>query len=253
MTETHFPLDDSPHFRLLELGEVTSTNDYLRHYRPAEERRLTLATAEHQTAGRGSGRNRWESAPGQNLLFSLLVRPRHIPAHAMFVLSEVMALSIREALNCQLKIKWPNDIYYADRKLCGMLIENDLQGTHVERSILGVGINVNQTQFSPSIPNPISLAQILGHEVERRFVLERVVEHFTRYYDWAEQGRLADIHQLYLDGLYRLGEEHPFRDSSGPFRATIVGVEPTGHLLLADAQGARRRYAFKEVEYVIND
>lgn len=280
MTDKHFCLDDSPWFRMVELDEVTSTNDFLRSYRPlGPERRVTLVTAEYQTAGRGAGQNHWESRRSENLLFSLLVHPRHIPAERMFVLSEVLALAIAASLNPPeggLKIKWPNDIYYGDRKLCGMLIENELRGSVVERSVLGVGINVNQTMFeiahassySPMKENdsavrdespmmggfrgaPISLTQILGYPVERRFVLEQVMEHFTRYYEWTEQGRLDELHEMYLGHLYRKNEPHHFQDKNGEFLGTIIDVEPMGHLIITDETGQNRRYAFKEVEYCV--
>ncbi|MDE5788496.1 MAG: biotin--[acetyl-CoA-carboxylase] ligase [Bacteroidaceae bacterium] len=271
MADIHFCLDDSPWFRMVELDEVTSTNDFLRSYRPVGgERRLTLLTAEHQTAGRGAGTNHWESVRGKNLLFSILVHPRHLLPNHIFVLSELLALAVRQALedflqmerknmqrpdeecnNACLKIKWPNDIYYGDRKICGMLIENELQGQQIERSVMGVGINVNQTGFHSDAPTPISLAQILGHEVEKRFVLEKVVENFVHLYDRTEQKEIEELHQLYLRHLYRMGELHPFRDADGPFRGTIIDVAPTGHLELVDETGVKRRYAFKEVEYVI--
>ena len=176
--DKHFCLDDSPWFRMVELGEVTSTNDFLRGYQPVGgERRITMVTAENQTAGRGAGQNHWESQPGKNLLFSLLVHPRHIPVDRMFVLSEVLALAVRDALNYQLsiinyplKIKWPNDIYYGDRKLCGMLIENELRGNQIERCVMGAGINVNQTEFMfdraqhdglRRMAEPVSMKQII--------------------------------------------------------------------------------------------
>lgn len=262
MTDKHYCLDDSPQFQMLELDEVTSTNDYLHGYRPLQERRITLATAEYQTAGRGSGTNHWESQKGKNLLFSILVHPRHIQPWRMFVLSEVLALSIQEAVNTfvssypsqitpHLQIKWPNDIYHDDQKLCGMLIENDLQGNVVENCIMGVGININQTQFRSDVPNPISLARILGKETERRFVLERVMEYFTRYYEWTEQGRCDELHEMYLAHLYRKDESHRFIDAKGEFKGTIVTVEPTGHLIIVDEKGEKRSYAFKEVEYII--
>lgn len=263
MTETHFQLDDSPWFQMIELDEVTSTNDFLRSYRPVKERRITLVTAEYQSAGRGSGQNHWESERSKNLLFSLLLHPRYIAAEHLFVLSEVLALAIREGLkdfvqgemgqseiNAQFKIKWPNDIYFGDNKICGMLIENDLKGQQLENCVMGIGINVNQTTFLSDAKNPISLAQIIGHEVERRFVLERVMENFTRYYDWAEQGHSTDIHELYLNNLYRKDEKHLFCDEMGDFYGTIIDVEPTGHLIISDAFcNDKRRYAFKEVEY----
>lgn len=259
MTDKHFCLDDSPHFQMLELEEVTSTNDYLHGYHPLQERRMTLVTTENQTAGRGSGSNHWESEKGKNLLFSILVHPRHVEAHRMFVLSEVLALAVREALTSRLppltprhfSIKWPNDIYYDNHKVCGMLIENDLRGTCVDNCIMGVGININQTQFGSNVPNPTSLALILGKEIERRFVLEHVMEYFTRYYEWTEQGRDAELHEMYLHHLYRKGEKHGFTDKNGIFEGTITDVEPTGHLIIRDTKGQDRQYAFKEVQYII--
>mgnify|MGYP002623029918 FL=1 len=253
----HFCLDDSPRFQMIELDQVTSTNDFLRAYRPIKERWLTLVTAEFQTAGRGSGVNHWESERGKNLVFSLLTYPRHVASQDMFMLSEALALAIHEALGTfilqpsSFTIKWPNDIYWNDLKVCGMLIENDLQGAHVERCVMGVGVNINQTEFRSDAPNPISLAQIMGHEVERRFVLEHIMECFTRYYEWTEQGRAAELHTLYLSHLYRKGELHTFHDELGDFRGTIEDVEPTGHLIIADETGRNRRYAFKEVNYIL--
>ena len=260
MTDTHFCLDDSPQFQMIELDEVTSTNDFLRDYRPVQERRMTLVTAEFQTAGRGSGTNRWVSQRGKNLVFSLLTHPRHIEASRMFVLSEALALAIRAAIDVQgsPKIKWPNDIYYGDKKVCGMLIENDLKGSQVERCIMGVGVNVNQTDFGISTPTdekptyrvpPTSLSLIVGHPVERRFVLENIMENFSRYYAWTEQGRGAELHEMYLQHLYRKGEMHRFIDGRGEFRGTITDVESTGHLIIIDEMGQRRCYGFKEVEY----
>ncbi|MBR4757298.1 MAG: biotin--[Bacteroidaceae bacterium] len=257
MNDTHFCLDNSPQFQMLELGEVTSTNDFLRDYHPFREQEITLVTAEYQSIGRGAGTNHWESERGKNLLFSLLVHPRHIAAPDVFLLSEVLALAVRDGLEengngTDFSIKWPNDIYYKGQKICGMLIENELQGKTIERSIMGVGINVNQTQFNSDAPNPISLAQILGTQLERRFVLEDIMKYFTRYYDWTKQGRSEELHQMYLAHLYRKGESHPFHDETGNFYGTIVTVEPTGHLIIRDEEGKQRRYAFKEVEYLIN-
>ena len=263
MTQPHFPLDDSPQFRMVELDETTSTNDFLSHFRPVgPERRLTLVTAEHQTAGRGAGHNRWESEPGKNLLFSLMVHPRHIRPDRIFLLSEVLSLAICEAVGLPLSVKWPNDIYWGNRKLCGMLVENEMRGQLVERSIMGVGINVNQTEFAfdrsrldglRRMAEPVSLAQIMGHPLERRFLLEGVVEHFLRYYAWTEQGRQDELHQMYLSRLYRKDEVHGFVDAEGPFRGTITDVEPGGRLVIIDEAGQSRRYGFKEVEYKIKN
>lgn len=254
--QTHFCLDDSPWFRMIELDSTDSTNQFLQNYQDNPERRITLVSAEYQTAGRGSGTNTWESAQGQNLLFSLLTHPRWQPPTQMYALSEVAALAVCRALDDFVpgfQVKWPNDIYYADTKVVGMLIENKLRGNQIDRCIIGIGLNVNQTRFLSDAPNPCSLALIMGHSVERRFVLERVMEHFTHLYGRLEHGRAEDIHAAYLDKLYRKGEMHTYRDAEGAFRATLTDVLPDGHAVLVDEEGRTRTYAFKEVSYIINN
>lgn len=239
---------------MFELDSIDSTNNFLRHYKAPSERRMVLATAEYQTAGRGSGSNTWESERGKNLLFSLLVHPRWVDAAEMFGLSEVAALAVKEALGEYaggFTVKWPNDIYYGHKKIAGLLIENVLEGHSVGQCVIGVGLNVNQSAFLSDAPNPISLSQILDHEVERRFVLEKVLEHFCHRYDQLEQEGREQIHADYLSCIYRRGEAHTYSDSQGLFQATLQDVELSGHLLLQDKEGRMRRYAFKEVQYII--
>jgi len=249
----------------IKLDEVDSTNNYLRHLDASDNSRMTLVTAEFQTAGRGADTNRWESAKGENLLFSLRVQPSCLPVSRMFAISEATALAVRDSLNAFLpstppkggrgvSIKWPNDIYYGDSKVAGILIENDLQGAQVMRSIIGVGINVNQRRFLSDAPNPRSLADIVGHDVRRRFVLEQFMECFMHYFGQIDTGKekaLDALHEDYKSHLYRRGEEHAYTDKDGTFRATLIDVEPTGHLILQDKEGNKRRYEFKEVKYEI--
>lgn len=252
--ETHFCLDDSPWFQMLEMDSIDSTNNFLRRYDAPMERRVVLATAEFQTAGRGSGTNCWESERGRNLLLSLLLRPTWVDATEMYGLSEIAALAVREALEEYAEgfsVKWPNDIYFGDRKIAGLLIENVLEGHKVGRCVVGVGLNVNQQTFLSDAPNPVSLSQILGREEERRFVLEKVTSHFIHRYDQLQQEGRAEIHADYLSCLYRKGEEHSYSDSKGLFLATLQDVELSGHLILQDREGKMRRYAFKEVQYII--
>ena len=272
--ERHYCLDDSPTFRMLELDEVDSTNRFLKHLDTPGDRRMTLVTAEFQTAGRGAGSNRWESARGENLLLSLRVMPANLPVSRMFAISEATALALKEALDVFLpdnnslpsadangmpalprfSVKWPNDIYFEDSKVSGMLIENDLQGAFVQRSTIGIGINVNQRRFLSDAPNPRSLADIVGHDVERRFVLERFMERFMHYMptlDGGEADALDALHNRYKSCLYRAGEEHEFIDEMGIFCARIIDVEPSGHLVLQDKTGSLRRYEFKEVKFRI--
>ena len=272
--ERHFCLDDSPTFRMLELDEVGSTNNFLKHLDTPGDNRTTLVTAEFQTAGRGAGTNRWESAKGENLLLSLRVMPSNLPVRRMFAISEATALAVKESLPLPppkgrknsksfplgedleeaFTIKWPNDIYFEDSKVAGMLIENDLQGALVRRSVIGIGINVNQRRFLSDAPNPRSLADIVGHDIERRFVLEQFMERFTYYMKLIDDGKddvLDDLHEHYKKHLYRWGKEHEFCDEMGVFCAKIIDIEQSGHLVLQDKEGNRRRYEFKEVKYII--
>ncbi len=237
----------------VELEVTASTNDYLRQNLHLYQGTLTVATAELQTAGRGAT-GRWESAQGENLLFSLLTHPVMLDAADIFLLSQTACLAICKALERYgegVSIKWPNDIYWGDRKLVGILIENELAARKVSDSIVGVGVNVNQRRFPLGLPNPTSLALELGHEVERGEVLEGIVEEFSALYDALRHGKGERIKEEYLSRLYRRGEACLYRDRDGEFRATLLTVETDGHLVLRDGGGTLRRYAFKEVNFII--
>ncbi len=263
--EKQFRPDDSLPCSMIELDEVDSTNSYLRGLDVPCDQRLTLVTADFQTCGRGSGTNRWESEKGKNLLFSLCLMPRRLPVRRMFAISEATALALVTALTSLVEeqapacspsftIKWPNDIYYGDSKVAGMLIENDLQGALVHRSVIGIGLNVNQRRFLSDAPNPRSLADIVGHDLGRRRVLERFMERFAHYTDLLCEGKdsaLDAMHEHYKEHLYRMGEEHKFIDEMGDFCARIVDVMPSGHLVLQDSDGNMRHYEFKQIKYVI--
>ena len=238
----------------IALDETISTNRYARELPEDESHELTLVTAEFQTAGRGAGTNRWESERSQNLLFSLISYPKGLLANQMFALSEVTALAIRDTLSSYtpgFQIKWPNDIYYNDKKISGMLIENDLRGKWVHRSIIGVGVDINQTRFLSDAPNPVSLAQILGKAVERNQVLNSILLQFNHYYGMMEREQFSELHNRYMQHLYRRNALHPYADATGTLQARIIDVEPTGHLVLECQNGEQRRYDFKEVSFLI--
>ena len=238
------------HVRRIVLDEVSSTNTYAKTLSLTDE--WQLVTTEFQTAGRGAGSNSWESEMGRNLLFSLVMCPASLKAQHAFALSEALALAINDALAGyagEIRIKWPNDIYCGQRKMAGILIENDLTGDFVSRSILGVGINVNQTRFVSDAPNPVSLCQIVGAEVNREELLENILRYFSQYYHMAVTDLRDALHRIYVSHLFRLDEEASYSDANGNFRATITGVEPDGRLVLTDTTGRQRRYAFKEIIY----
>ncbi len=236
-------------WKIIHIDETDSTNRWLRAYLQTADddcQRVAVWT-DYQTAGRGCGTNTWESERGQNLLFSLLIHPQSLPANKQFHISMAISLAICEVLDQQIgdvSIKWPNDIYWRNGKLAGILIENQLQGTTIRDSIIGVGINVNQQRFLSNAPNPVSLFQIHGLETSRERLLEDILQAFDRLSD-------QDLKAAYCARLYRRKGFHPYADANGPFMAEIIDVEADGHLCLCDDSGQTRRYAFKEVNFII--
>lgn len=214
----------------------------------------SVVQAAFQTAGRGQEGNRWESARGENLLFSILVKPKHLLARQQFYLSKAISLAIVESLNNITKgfmIKWPNDIYHGDKKVAGILIENNLEREYIDFSIVGIGLNINQTEFVSDAPNPISLKQIttINHQPEK--VLSSVTEAIGRWIEKLDDKKMVEIDSAYDQKLYRRTGIHPFRDKGGFFMASMERIEPEGYLVLRDAQNQIRTYAFKEVSYII--
>ena len=230
-------------WKIVHLDETDSTNRWLREHAGSED---TAVVAYSQTAGRGCGSNTWESEAGQNLTFSLLVHPTMVPANAQFRISMAISLCIVDVLSDyfgEVSIKWPNDIYWRDRKLCGILIEQQLSGALIRQSIIGIGLNVNQTHFVSDAPNPVSMSQILGHAVSREEVLEKILSRFS--IEAVDRDRYRSL-------LYRREGYHPYRDANGRFEARLLTVEDDGHLLLCDREGRQRRYAFKEVQFELS-
>ena len=171
------------------LKNIDSTSTELRRRMSAEELPHGYCiSADFQTAGHGQATNHWESEDGKNLLFSLLLRPSVIPASEQFVITEIVTLAIINALQDYIRqritIKWPNDIYVGDKKLCGILIENALCGPTIDTCIVGIGININQELFISNAPNPISLKQLNGRDNDREEIFEEIYQNILNYYDY---------------------------------------------------------------------
>lgn len=233
---------------------MDSTNTYLRRMETLPDADIVVVTAGHQTAGRGMGSNRWESEDGRNLLFSMLVRPEGVPAARQFALSMAEALAVKDALDPiagEVTLKWPNDVYWHDRKISGTLIETAISGRLVKDCIFGTGINVNQQVFRSDAPNPVSLRQITGRDTDINVVLDSVLEAFEGYYAMVLDGEYDRVGRFYHDALYRRTGMHAYSDSDGRFMASVVRVGHDGRLVLRDDAGRERIYAFKEVSYII--
>lgn len=243
---------------IVYVDEAASTNSLLASRISGFEHGSALA-AHSQTAGRGQRGNSWESEPGKNLTFSVLLCPAAITASRQFELSQIVSLALvkvlREKLHSdEVYVKWPNDIYYKDKKLAGILIENALSGPRIKHSIVGIGLNVNQQTFESNAPNPVSMTNITGETYELDSLLEtiirRIVEDFDAYEQNPDPIKLA-AHYRYM--LWRGEGFWLYRDNATgrEFKARIAAISPTGHLTLAHDSGAFKTYSFKEIDFVL--
>ena len=239
---------------IIKIKETDSTNHWLKEQ--SEKQFLeegTTVMAEYQTAGKGQRGNRWESEVGKNITCSLLLYPDFIPVKQHFLLSEAVALGLKDAVEQYIqpiKIKWPNDIYYQNQKIAGILIENELTGQIIGKSIIGIGLNVNQEQFSNAAPNAVSIKQILRKEINIDTLLEKMIYAILFRYNKLKTGNIESIISAYHDSLYRKSGFYFFLDQNGQFKAEIERVADDGFLHLITDTGEGRSYAFKEVIYI---
>lgn len=248
----------------IHLITVDSTSNEVRRRLDAGEDMpdMTVIDSDDQTAGRGQRGNSWETAPGKNVIFSLVCHPVWVRPADQYVFSECIALAIVHVLRRflpdemaqNLTVKWPNDIYYCDKKISGTLIECDLIGRSISNCIVGSGVNINQQTFLSDAPNPVSLLNIIGQESDRDSIMLSIIDEFTDYYDMVKTGESSSIHQEYKANLYRNDNRYyPYSDENGQFLARILDVEPSGRLILETSEGEKRRYEFKEVKFVLQN
>ena len=230
---------------MVHIDETDSTNHWLK----AHGEGTMVVVADFQTAGKGCGSNSWESERGKNLTFSMLIHPEALEAKEQFRITEVVSVALCNTLERfiykEVDIKWPNDIYVGDQKICGILIENRLQGSVIKDSIIGIGLNVNQQAFLSDAPNPVSMWQLTGQETDREALLEAFLQAFN------EAWESETISKAYRQRLYRREGYHAFCDKDGRFEAKLRNVLNDGMLVLEDREGQRRNYAFKEIKYII--
>jgi len=242
-------------FKVVHIEETDSTNRWLKELVSDLSEGVPVVVADYQTAGKGCGTNTWESERGKNLTFSLLLRPKDMPASEQFILSMANALALRDTLAAytdDVKIKWPNDIYWRDKKICGTLIETTLQGRLVRDCIIGTGINVNQRVFLSDAPNPVSLAQILGRDVNCSEVLQLFLNKTEKYMELVEGGSWDVVRASYRHHLFRKGEHCRFRFPDGAVKTCkLADVSNDGHLELFGESGEIYSMAFKEVQFII--
>lgn len=237
------------------LDQTDSTNARLREQISVDSLpEFTIVTTDFQVAGRGQRGNSWESEPAKNLLFSVYITPTFVPVKCQFLISQISALSVADSLaqyTDGITIKWPNDIYWNQQKISGMLIEHNFSGVMLAESIIGIGLNINQENFVSDAPNPVSLYNVIGKEVNREEVLNDILNRLNGYYELLKSGEEQTITKAYHESLFRKDGFHQYRDKEGNFLAKIVCVEPDGRFVLATQNGEMRSYLFKEVQVVL--
>ena len=252
--------------RFFCLDRIDSTNAYLLRF-PEQDRVGTVVSAMEQTAGKGMADTSLESAPGQNLTFSMGVDMSFLKAADQFVLSEAVPLAVLEVLDSlllrakvpgvsaeSLSVKWPNDLYYGDRKLGGILISRTIHGDHMGVSVVGIGLNVNQTQFQDWPVPPVSLKMILGRELELVPLMERLVTAVNRKRELLrmEEG-LKRIGYGYLNRLYRYHQWADYEVNGARVRLFIMGIDPFGRLFTQDEHMREHVFDIKEIRFLLED
>ena len=227
---------------IIWLDSIDSTNEEAkRHISDIDN--LSVLSVYEQTEGRGQRGNTWTSTPGENLMFSIVLKNPKISARDQFGINEITSLSVVDFLSqhgISARIKWPNDIYVDSKKICGILIENSLRGSVISSSIIGIGLNINQRNFDVSLPNPTSMVlcqtdlschsdsfQCHSERSEESFdirtCLEEFMDIFTSYYNryLAAGGDFSSLRQQYLENLWRLDIQAEYIDYTSL---------PSGHL-----------------------
>lgn len=248
------------------IKQTYSTSTLLRELYSEQLPHLYTIRTDFQTAGRGQAGNTWESQEGKNLLFSALLRYDNIRATEQWRLSMLVPLALWDVLAKylpadRLTIKWPNDIYYDNQKLVGILIENALAGQYIGHSIAGIGLNINQVQWISNAPNPISMKQITGQEYEPEALMNEWIAAMQQWEDCSTE----QLYQAYYQHLYRREGWHKYVEREvnltptaiapegieGEFIATIAGITPQGELILRKENNEEKTYHFKQIRFVL--
>ncbi len=240
---------------LIELDVVDSTNNYAAKL--LLQTKLVNGTAimtHFQTEGRGQRGSSWNSAPGKNLLFSLILNGHFINTENYFLLSKVIAIGINEALEeisgAVGYVKWPNDLYIDGRKIGGILIENQWKGNLLELAIVGVGINVNQVDFD-QLDNATSLALLGSKNYDIKEVMYKIFSKIELYYNLLKKGNVDEINSTYFNHLLFGGQWRVFDSLNGKVEGKITEVKENGLIELKLRNKQRVTYDFKELSFIL--
>ncbi len=244
----------------LFLHEVESTNTYamnlLRDVNPIEG---TIVYTDNQTHGKGQRGALWTSKIGQNMTVSVILKPQFLSLDKTFYLSKISALAVYDVLtdilaNSQydIKIKWPNDILVNQRKIAGILIENNFTTHSIQYSVIGVGLNVNQIEFGDFERAAISLKLLENIDIDRKMILELFCQKLEKWYLKLKEHKFDLIDETYLNNLYGINEILAFESlDKTAFQGKMLGVSKMGKLVVELPNLKRKEFDIKEVKFLI--
>lgn len=243
--------------KYIHLEQIDSTNAYLQRQQSEHDIRNWVVSTDEQTAGKGMGNNGWESEVGKNLTFSLALDMGFLPAERQFLLSEAVPLGIIEVLNPllpseKLSIKWPNDIYFENRKLAGILINSTIKANMMDISIIGIGLNVNQMKFQDWPTHPISLKMVTGKEYDLKPLLEQIAERILIKVQQL-QSTPTSIEKDYLKRLFRYRTWADYEVEGKVLRLFMTGIDSFGRLQLLDTENKTYCFDIKEIRFIISN
>lgn len=240
--------------KVIQLSSVVSTNNYAAMLISNDNAvHGTVILADEQTVGRGQRGMKWQSESGSNLLMSIILKHDNLSVDRQFLLTQVASLSVVDLLRkigLSAHIKWPNDIYVGDRKICGMLIENNLSGAVIRSSIVGIGLNVNQFYFDLTTATSIKLEK--GQSFPIQEILFSFIGSFNLFYDQLMSSRIQEIEDLYKINLLGYEQKRIFEDVTGEFSGIIRGVNPNGKLRM-EVNGVEQTYDLKQLRFIFRN
>lgn len=211
----------------------------------------TVVITSNQTTGRGQRGNTWFAEPGKNLTFSIILRTHFLAIKDQFYLNIFISLAVFDYLkekDCpQPSIKWPNDIYIGDKKICGILVENQIMGNNLTNTVIGVGVNINQRHFEMDKATSLRVAKNMEFELQDE--LDTLLGMIERRYFSLRKHDFVELMSRYLDAMYWLNEVHTFHSNGMDFKGTITGLDPWGKLKIV-MEGKENVFDLKQISYV---
>lgn len=242
--------------KIIKLSAIESTNSFLRDLvNRSDCDHFTVVITDHQTHGRGQRNSKWVSEANKNLTFSVLIKNINVLSSNHKYLNFAVSLAVYQALKEQdiplLKIKWPNDIMSASSKICGILIENQLKGSQIHSSIVGIGLNVNQVDFPSELTKVSSLKKIMKRDFNIDALLEVILSKLKTMFEILTKKDFSYLEKEYLNLLYKKDVPNMFEDQmQQKFLGIIRNISIDGGLVVELEGGNKKEFGLKEVKFL---